>query len=64
MRFRVEQEEKFVAISKARREEIEDIKTYYNYRNKISDIVKSEEAQTSMFGVNEPLSDESLPFLL
>lgn len=60
----IEQEEKFVAISKARREEIEDIKTYYNYRNKISDIVKSEEAQTSMFGVNEPLSDESLPFLL
>lgn len=60
----IEQEEKFVAISKARREEIEDIKTYYNYRNKISDIVKSEEAQTSMFGVNEPLCDESLPFLL
>lgn len=60
----IEQEEKFVAISKARREEIEDIKTYYNYRNKISDIVKSEEAQTSMFGVSEPLCDESLPFLL
>lgn len=60
----IEQEEKFVAISKARREEIEDIKTYYNYRNKISDIVKSEKAQTSMFGVNEPLCDESLPFLL
>lgn len=60
----IEQEEKFVAISKARREEIEDIKTYYNYRNKISDIVKSEETQSSMFGVSEPLSDESLPFLL
>lgn len=60
----IEQEEKFVAISKARREEIEDIKTYYNYRNKISDIVKSEGTQSSMFGVSEPLSDESLSFLL
>ena len=60
----IEQEEKFVAISKARREEIEDIKTYYNYRNKISDIVKSEGTQSSTFGVSEPLSDESLSFVL
>ena len=59
----IEREEKFVAISKARREEIGNIKTYYNYRNKIADIVKSE-AQPSLFGVSEPLSDESLPFLL
>ena len=59
----IEREEKFVAISKARREEIGNIKTYYKYRNKIADIVKSE-AQPSLFGVSEPLSDESLPFLL
>ena len=59
----IEREEKFVAISKARREEIENIKTFVTYRNKIADIVKSEESQQSLFGAMEPLRDESLPFL-
>lgn len=59
----IEREEEFVAISKARREEIENIKNYVCFRNKITDIVKSEETQQSLFGTNEPLSDESLPFL-
>ena len=42
---------------------IENIKNYVSYRNKITDIVKSEETQQSLFGANEPLSEESLPFL-
>lgn len=60
----IEKEEEFVAISKARREEIEDIRNFVGFRNKISDIVKSEETQQSLFGVGEPLSDEALPFLV
>lgn len=59
----IEREKEFVTISKARREEIENIKNYVSYRNKITDIVKSEETQQSLFGTNEPLCDESLPFL-
>lgn len=44
----IEQENEFAEISKARREEIEDQKTFTTYRNKIPDIVKSEENKTKI----------------
>ena len=59
----IEQEEAFAAISKARREEIEDGKTFATYRRKIPDIVKAEDTQKDCFGCHEALAIESLPFL-
>lgn len=60
----IEQEEDFVKISKARREEIEDIKTFDTYRRKIPDIVKAEDTQLNMFVCQErSLGYTSLPFL-
>ena len=44
----IERENEFAEISKARREEIEDQKTFIAYRNKIQDIVKSEENKTKI----------------
>ena len=58
----IEREEEFAAISKARREEIEDIKTYSKYKKKIPDIVKAEDKQMYCFFCNEPLEYEDLPF--
>jgi hypothetical protein len=39
----IEREAEFVAMSKARREEIERIENYAGYRRKIQDIMKAEE---------------------
>ena len=58
----IEREEEFAAISKARREEIENIKTFATYRHKIPDIVKAEDTQTDCFTCNETII-ERLPFL-
>lgn len=58
----IEQDEEFAKISKARREEIEDIKTFATYKRKIPDIVKAEDTQTDIFTCNEPII-ERLPFL-
>ncbi|MBR0181901.1 MAG: site-specific DNA-methyltransferase [Bacteroidaceae bacterium] len=58
----IEQDEEFAKISKARREEIEDIKTFAKYRRKIPDIVKSEDTQMYCFACNED-TIERLPFL-
>ena len=58
----IEQDETFAKISKARREEIENIKTFATYKRKIPDIVKKEETQTNCFMCNEPII-ERLPFL-
>ena len=58
----VEREEEFAAISKARRQEIEDYKTFSAYRRKIPDIVRAEDTQTDCFACNESF-DERLPFL-
>jgi site-specific DNA-methyltransferase (adenine-specific) len=57
----IEREEEFAAISKARREEIENLKTFTAYRRKIHDIVKAEDTQTDCFMCNEPII-ERLPF--
>ena len=58
----IEQEEEFAKISKARREEIEDIKTFATYKRKIPDIVKAEDIQKDIFACNEAVI-ERLPFL-
>ena len=59
----IEREEKFVAISKARREEIENVQTFATYRMKIPDIVKAEDNQTGMLMCCESDALDSLPFL-
>lgn len=58
----IEREEEFASISKARREEIERLDTYTTYRKKISDIVKAKDTQTDLFGCQEPMPFEDLPF--
>ena len=58
----IEQEEEFAIISKARREEIEDLKTFAKYKRKIPDIVKAEDSQMNCFMCNE-LIIEKLLFL-
>ena len=58
----IEQEEEYAKISKARREEIEDTKTFATYKRKIPDIVKAEDTQKDIFACNETIIDR-LPFL-
>ena len=59
----IEREEAYAAISKARREEIEDEKTHVTYRRKIPDIVKAEDNQLECIMCREPELFETLPFL-
>jgi len=57
----IEREQEFAAISKARREEIEDTNTYYGFRSKIKDIAKTEAMSPSLLACeDEPIID--LPF--
>lgn len=58
----IEREDKFAAISKARREEIENLDTFANYRKKIADIVKAKDTQTNIFLAGESPIMEELPF--
>lgn len=60
----IEREEEFVAMSKARREEIERLDVFEKYRKKIADIMKAEDIQIDWFGLHEPEPIEDLPFLL
>ena len=59
----IEQDEEFSKISKARREEIEDGKTFATFKKKIPDIVKAEDSQINFFTCHEANPIESLPFL-
>ena len=59
----IEREEEFTKISKARREEIENFKTFATYKMKIPDIVKAEDTQMDCFECGEEV-EERLPFLL
>ena len=59
----IEREEEYAAISKSRREEIEDARTFETYRCKIPDIVKAEDSQQNAFICQEPDVIEVLPFL-
>lgn len=57
----IEREKEFVKISQKRREEIEDLKVYSQFRKKIKDIAKSEALIPSLFACEEkPTID--LPF--
>ena len=58
----IEREEEYAAISKARREEIENLNTFATYKHKIPDIVKAEDTQTDCFACHEDVADR-LPFL-
>jgi site-specific DNA-methyltransferase (adenine-specific) len=58
----IEREEEFAAMSKARRQEIDKLSTFAEYRHKISDIVKAEDSQTNCFAQEEP-PIVPLPFL-
>ncbi len=51
-----------MAISKARREEIESHKTFTLYRQKIADITKAEDTQTHCFAREDEYPIEELPF--
>lgn len=58
----IERETEFAAISKARREEIENGRTFATYKRKIPDIVKAEVTQMDCFRCCEDTT-ENLPFL-
>ena len=57
----IEREQQFADISRKRREEINNLRTYGNYRSKIKDIAKSEVSQPTCF-VCEEEAFEDLPF--
>lgn len=59
----IEREEEFAAIGKARREEIDKLKTFAEFRRKIADIVKAEDTQTDCFACDEIPPIEPFPFL-
>lgn len=59
----IEREENFAAISKARRIEIENLKTFAAYKKKIPDIVKAEEFQKDCIVCCEAEELDDLPFL-
>lgn len=57
----IEREKEFIEISQKRREEIEDLKVYSQFRKKIKDIAKYEALMPSPFACEEePIID--LPF--
>ena len=59
----IEREEEFAAIGKARRLEIDKLKTFAEFRRKIADIVKAEDTQTDCFSCEEVPPIEPLSFL-
>ena len=59
----IEREEDFASISRARREEINDIKTYTSYQRRIPDIMKAIDTQLNCFTCSETDPFDSLPFL-
>ena len=59
---RVKQVVNYIEKSKARREEIENGRTFATYKRKIPDIVKAEYTQTDCFTCHE-IVIERLPFL-
>ena len=59
----IEREEEFAAIGKARREEIDKLKTFAEFRRKIADIVKAEDTQTDCFSCEDVPPIEPLSFL-
>lgn len=58
----IEKEDVFAGISRARREEIENPKTFATFKKKIPDIVKAESLQPDCFICHDEIEDR-LPFL-
>ncbi len=59
----IEQKAEYAIISKARREEIANGRTFATFRKRIPDIVKAEDTQTELFSCHETESIERLPFI-
>ena len=58
----IDQEQEYIAMSKQRREEIEDTQKRATFRSKIKDICISEEYSTTALGEPTPLNYVDLPF--
>ena len=58
----IEQEEKFIEISKNRREELENLQTYHEYRSKIKDIQYMDSMYSSMINEDLDMIYGDLPF--
>lgn len=59
----IEREKEFAAISKARREEINELKTFSKYKKKINDITKAETIQSESVYCRDNDIIIPLPFL-
>lgn len=59
----IEREKEFAAISKARREEISELKTFSKYKKKINDITKAETIQSESVYCRDNDIIIPLPFL-
>lgn len=58
----IEQEEKYIEMSKNRREELENLQTYHNYRSKIKDIHYMDSLFPSMVKEDSDTTYRDLPF--
>ena len=58
----IEQEEKFIEISKNRREELENLQTYHKYRSKIKDIQYMDPLYPPMVKEDSEITYGDLPF--
>ena len=58
----IEKENEFAEISKHRRQEIDNIRTYNEYRGKIKDIARAEDGQQPLFVCEEGSQYGDLPF--
>lgn len=58
----IERENEFAEISKQRRIEIENTRTYNEYRSKIKDIARSEDGQQILFACEDEKQYDDLPF--
>ncbi len=58
----IEREQQFIDIARARREEINRLATFAEYRHKVADIVKAEDTQTDCFAYDEIPPADELPF--
>lgn len=58
----IERETEFAEISKQRRQEIDNIRTYNEYRGKIKDIARAEDGQQALFACEEGSQYGDLPF--
>lgn len=58
----IERENEFAEISKHRRQEIDNIRTYNEYRGKIKDIARAEDGQQALFACEDEEQYGDLPF--